>query len=180
MPPLSRPKRAAQQILTDGRIKGPAVDVERIAKRYAHVIRQELPREVSGVLVPLEGQKTKYPWAIVVNEADIESRQRFTIAHELGHLLMHRFTTPHADSGFQVRFRDAASSEGRVREEIEANEFAAELLMPRDFIREALSEEQLDHAAEDERIFGTLVARLSELFDVSKQAMTVRLSTLMG
>jgi hypothetical protein len=180
MPPLSRATRVAQGILIAERIRRPAVNVERIAKRHAYVIREQLPPGVSGVLVPLEGENKKVAWAIVVNEGDREARQRFTIAHELGHLLLHRFTSPHADSGYKVRFRDGASSEGRIREEIEANEFAAELLMPRALIRAELSTEQLDHADDDEEVFDDLVKRLSELFEVSKQAMTVRLSALMA
>lgn len=183
MPPLSRAVREARRVLAKERVRRPAVNVERIARRYARVIERDLPTAVSGMLIPLNRGSTAATWAILINEDDAPVRQRFTIAHELGHLLLHRFTIPHADTGFKIRFRDSVSSEGRVREEIEANEFAAELLMPRDLVHQALESEELDYAddsSQGESVFAALVAQLSNKFNVSRQAMTVRLSALLG
>src|SRR5690606_13578869 len=66
-------------------------------------------------------------WMIIVNQRTnrSESRRRFTIAHELGHYMLHRELSHH----FLCSPRD------RSRMEREANYFAAELLMPSSEIR---------------------------------------------
>ena len=105
-------------------------------------------------------------------------RQRFTVAHELGHLLLHGYTTPHADSNFRVRFRDAESSTGSVREEIEANQFAAELLMPRELVAAQATRIGLDYASPDDD--DPKLSRLARAFQVSKLALSIRLAGLTG
>ncbi len=66
-------------------------------------------------------------------------RQRFTIAHELGHFFLHRASSTVFVDAAPIFFRDESSSNGSQREEIEANAFAAELLMPEDAIRQRLT-----------------------------------------
>ncbi len=164
----------AAEVLAKHRVKRAPVDVRRIAEEYAHVMERPLAGDVSGVLVPIDGGA----WAILVNATHSASRQRFTIAHELGHLLLHGYTAPHADRGF--KFRDARSSEGSAMEEIQANQFAAELLMPRDLVLKAVHARALDHGADaaDDAAFDAWVAALAAKFGVSKQAMTIRVSSL--
>jgi len=120
-------------------------------------------------------------WAILVNSQHHPNRQRFTIAHELGHLLLHGYRTPHADT--QFRLRDARSSEGSVLEEIQANRFAAELLMPRTMILKAIQRYGFQHAPAnemEEEQFDALVSKLAKDYGVSRQAMTIRLSSLVA
>ncbi len=62
---------------------------------------------------------------ILVNDNDSDYRKRFTIAHELGHLALHE------EDGDMVDYRNNADAV-RPKKEIEANAFAAELLMPKD------------------------------------------------
>ena len=128
------------------------------------------------MLVPLDGGE----WAILVNADHAKARQRFTIAHELGHLLLHGYTTAHADRAF--KFRDARSSEGSALEEIQANQFAAELLMPRELLLKAVRARPLDHAADaaDDDAFDAWLASLARRFDVSKQAMAIRISSVLA
>src|SRR5437667_10664688 len=116
--------KTAERVLKDHRVRRAPVNVERIASRHANVVKRKLEDDISGALIPL-GESN---WAILVNSQHHANRQRFTIAHELGHLLLHGYKTPHADK--QFRLRDARSSEGSVLEEIQANQFGAELLMP--------------------------------------------------
>jgi hypothetical protein len=177
MPPVSRPVREARRLLVEERVKAPAVPVERIAKKLAHIVPESLPEDISGMLVPLNPPLRSKSWAIVVNKANASVRRRFTIAHELGHLLMHNFTAPHADKGFKVRFRNLLSSDGSVREEIEANQFAAELLMPEELLLPRLEELGLDYALETKRDL-TKLAELAEEFGVSQQALQLRLGNL--
>lgn len=164
----------ATELLEEHGVRRAPVDVRALASRYAHVVERALDDDVSGVLIPIDGGE----WAIVVNDAHSPVRQRFTIAHELGHLLLHGYTAPHADRRFQ--FRDARSSEGSALEEVQANQFAAELLMPRALVLKAARNRSLEHGADPDADadFAVWIADLAERFAVSRQAMTIRLSSL--
>ena len=59
-------------------------------------------------------------------------RKRFTVAHELGHLVLGH-TSKHGD-----HFLEAFDGEGLDLKEIEANQFAAELLVPLSMIKEKI------------------------------------------
>ncbi len=109
---------------------------------------------------------------IGVNASHPAVRQRFTIAHELGHALLERRDGMHIDSAF--RLRDAASSQAVDPEEIAANAFAAELLMPEGEVREAVSAgiDMLD----DEGV--RQIRELARKFGVSQQAIMYRLVNL--
>jgi len=93
--------------------------------------------------------------------------------------LLHGYSTAHADKKF--RFRDACSSEGSALEEIEANQFAAELLMPREWIVKDIEQcpFELDQSDDHDGNFDSWVAELAQKYDVSKQAMRIRLASVM-
>jgi Zn-dependent peptidase ImmA (M78 family) len=180
MAAISRATKMAKQVLKEQRVLSAPVQIEQIAKRYAHVVLEDLPPDVSGMLVPLAADTSKHPWAIIVNETNAKVRQRFTIAHELGHLLLHRYTTPHADAGYKVRFRDQASSTGSVGEEIEANQFAAALLMPEELILSYLAKVGFDYASAetDETAVIEKLAAIANKFKVSIQSLSFRIANL--
>jgi Zn-dependent peptidase ImmA (M78 family) len=176
---ISRATKMAKQVLEEAKVKSAPVQIDQIAKRHAHVVFKNLPPDVSGMLVPLAAETSKFRWAIVVNQENAEVRQRFTIAHELGHLLLHRYTTPHADAGYKVRFRDQTSSTGSVEEEVEANQFAAELLMPEDLILSHLGKMGFDYApADTENATVRKLIRMARKFEVSIQALSFRIANL--
>jgi Zn-dependent peptidase ImmA (M78 family) len=113
---------------------------------------------------------------IGVNTQTSRRRQRFTIAHELGHLLLHKGKQIIVDQAvLRVDLRNDLSSMGTDLEEIGANTFAAALLMPEpivarhvdDFIRA-----DGDIARED------LITELARTFDVSAEAVGYRLINL--
>lgn len=178
MPQISRAVREARRLLAVENVKEP-VPVKQIAEKHAHVIEQLLPDDISGMLVPLNPPVRGKAWAIIVNRANSPLRKRFTYAHELGHLLMHNFRAPHADaaSAFKVRYRDSLSSDGSVLEEIEANRFAAELLMPENLLVPRLRDLGFDYASE-ERETHEKMSRLAKSFGVSQQALQIRLANL--
>jgi Zn-dependent peptidase ImmA (M78 family) len=96
---------------------------------------------------------------IVVRGASSEQRRRFTIAHEIGHFVLHpRRLAPE-------RGGDPGNASWQQQER-EADQFAAELLMPEDLVREAFY------------LYGPDVPRLAGRFDVSRQAMQTRLRSL--
>lgn len=177
----SRAIRTARELLMVEGVTAPSVPVDRIARRHARVVLGELPTEISGMLVPLPPNPSQKSWAIVVNRSHAPVRRRFTIAHELGHLLLHRYSQLHADTDFRIRFRDGSSSLGSIREEIEANQFAAELLMPEPLLVTYLSDLGLDYAGtreeSDDRPRKQL-ARLAAKFGVSVQSLSFRIANL--
>ena len=113
--------------------------------------------QISGLIYLDNEQGEKI---IAVNKVDNTLRQRFTIAHELGHYFLH-FNDIDEDGSF-VSFRASRSAR-----ETEANNFAAELLMPEDILRE---EYNLSYIPS--------VSYLASKFKVSTEAMGYRLKNL--
>jgi Zn-dependent peptidase ImmA (M78 family) len=113
---------------------------------------------------------------IAVQQGDPLNRQRFTIAHEIGHFhLRHQFEPGehvHVDRGHIITPRNSRSSTGVDVKEIEANQFAACLLMPSKLLLERIKALKVKSLCDDH------VTRLAGEFKVSEQAMTIRLSTL--
>ncbi len=100
---------------------------------------------------------------IYFNSNEHYNRQRFTVAHELGHHVL-----GHTQDGEYHRDIVGNYSTGiRDDREIEANQFAAELLMPEEAIRQLVS-----------RIGVDSTLRLANIFNVSEAAMHWRLKAL--
>jgi Zn-dependent peptidase ImmA (M78 family) len=145
------------------------VDITALARRHgADVVVEALGSDVAGMLVREQNRVV-----IGVNGSDPETRQRFTVAHEIGHLLMHR-GRPLLVDAVRINLRDSRSSMATDGEEIEANSFAAELLMPRDLV--LLQFRQAANAGT--RSYERLAEDLAEGFGVSRQAMEYRLANL--
>lgn len=115
-------------------------------------------------------------YIIYINPTETPERQRFTIAHELGHFLMHKDVLSHEGDEFVDSLKQAVISLNRsndVKEsterkrEIEANQFAAALLMPeKEFKKIFLESNDLE--------------KIASLFRVSQSAATVRAKELLG
>jgi Zn-dependent peptidase ImmA (M78 family) len=164
-------RNLVEQLLEAHGIEVAPVPIEEVAPSLGIRVQYEPAEdELSGFLLrDLSRQKA----IIGVNDRHSKNRQRFTIAHELGHYLLHEQEKLHVDRRFQIQLRDGNSSKGESEEEKEANLFAAELLMPVNFIRQDLAEvEGLD--LEDD----ATVSALAEKYGVSTQAMTFRLTYL--
>ena len=167
-----RPVREARVVLQSAGVKKAPVDVFKLARAYAGVLERQLPDSISGMLVPVPDATHNKKYVIVVNSAHAEVRRRFTVAHELGHLLLHDYSTPHADTGFKIRFRANREYDGTIAEEIEANQFAAEILMPASIIIERIHELDLEYADGDDESLDELARE----FRVSKRALQIRVS----
>ena len=149
----------------------PPVNVERLAGQLGVPIHlDKLGPTTSGLLVT-KGTLA----AIFVNSAEPPERQRFTIAHELGHHILQHYAKPgehvHTDARGLVMQRGPRAAAGIDPVEVAANQFAASLLMPTHLLRPAV-------AAKSEPITEEEVAELAEEFKVSEQAMTIRLTGL--
>ena len=165
---MARADVAARQLLDRIGWTDPPVDPARIAAEVLGVVIAEvaMPPDISGMLV-------REPERVVigVNEDHSAARQRFTISHELGHFHLHKGRSTIIDSDVRVNFRDQVSSLATDREEVEANRFAAALLMPDHMVRSWIERESFQTAPE-------LVERLAKSFGVSKVAVSFRLVNL--
>lgn len=168
----TRSEARAERLLNEHALTTIPVDVESLAKACGAEVRyRSLGGDVSGLLVRTDDDVV----VIGVDRNQPKHRQRFTIAHELGHLLMHpgrSVIVEHLRRPARVNFRDASSGLATDREEIEANQFAAGLLMPRSNIEDAYAE--MAGRLDDSEI----PARLARAFQVSEQAMGYRLMNL--
>jgi Zn-dependent peptidase ImmA (M78 family) len=162
-------ERAARRLLEENNVTRAPVPVEQLASALKIDVRySEGADDVSGALI-----RETDSVVIAVNSAQHENRQRFTIDHELGHFLLHRGTKLHFDDDFRIDYRDATSSDATNREEIEANGFAAALLMP----QRILMRDWLRLAPDDKAIPDTIRA-LATRYRVSQRAMELRLVNL--
>jgi Zn-dependent peptidase ImmA (M78 family) len=147
-------------------LRRPPVPVDKLAKKLG-VLLAPLPADddISGAIIRKDGRVV-----IAVNPGHHVNRQRFTIAHELGHYFLHEGLETHVDQNFRVAWRNAESSKAINWTEIQANRFAAELLMPTSFmLRDLDSLETVDKHT---------VALLAAKYVVSPDAMKIRLSQL--
>lgn len=143
------------------------IDLAIISKNLGVDIKGEnLDPEISGFFVLKNG----IPY-IRFNKLEAIQRQRFTIAHELGHFLLHKDERPlFIDKSEKILYRDINSSTGEIKKEREANAFAASLLMPKYLLIESISS-SLDGIESE-------IDTLAQLYNVSSQAMMFRLSNL--
>ncbi len=126
--------------------------------------------KISSMRTGISGQIKREgdQYVIRVNRNEARERQRFTIAHELAHYLLHRSVIDSSPEGItdNVLYRSGAPE----RVEYEANRLAADLVMPLKLVEGKL-----------EREFGGVVSEatiesLAASFEVSKAAMEIRLS----
>src|SRR5262249_10949802 len=128
MTPLPIERRAEALIEKYGITEAPVPIEDIAAGEGALIARNHFPGTgyESGFALREAGR-----WIIGVNTSTSPRRQRFTIAHELGHLLLHKGKPLITDYSVLISNRDDTSSMGTDKEEIEANGFAAAILMPR-------------------------------------------------
>lgn len=156
------PGNAANELLEKAGVKGPPVPVRKLAERCgALVFFKPFPDSLSGLVFSLDEGAV-----IGVNEGHHENRQRFSLAHELGHyLLRHHQRQGGEEDRVHIDTAEGMSPGFDWRAERAANEFAAELLMPRKLMSAAYKK------TTDPRV-------LAEEFEVSELAMGYRLVNL--
>lgn len=136
------------------------MDVVAIAKELgANVWSMRMPPNISGKIFrdPLNGGPSGF--SIAVNQADHLNRKRFTIAHEIAHFILHRDRLENGDLIDDAMYRSGLST----REEVAANNLAAQILMPMELIQKLINQGTKD------------VPSLAEKFQVSQAAMKIRL-----
>lgn len=164
-------RQIVERLLADQGIMSAPIPIEKVAESHGpRVVRSPADDDLSGFIY----RDAKNDVTVIgVNETHHPNRQAFTIAHELGHHLLHDLEDVHVDRGFSVKLRSRKASEGTSIEEKEANLFAAEILMPTEFLEKDLRDvEDVDLVDEG------VIAALARRYRVSTQAMTFRLAYL--
>lgn len=163
---LASPEQAAEELLSklygDKKITIP-INVWDVASKLGIEAKPGIfEGGVSGVLYK---DAPNTPFLAMVNIFEAPVRQRFTLAHEIGHYIHKYQTLPAEKVAGKVEKRDELSSMGIDEEEIWANKFAAALLMPEHSLRKAWSS-------------GELYEDIAKRFSVSRAALGNRLDTL--
>jgi Zn-dependent peptidase ImmA (M78 family) len=163
-------RQRAVNLLAECGVLGAPVPVEQIAVANGiQIIRSAAEWSESGFLLRDNGRVI-----IGINARNSPSRQRFTIAHELGHWLMHDGKPLIVDQSVMINKRDDVSSQATDLQEVQANQFAADLLMPKEYVMDELRQQMSSDIGSREELI-TLLARR---FDVSNDAMNWRLINL--
>lgn len=152
---------ATEQVLELAEVTEPPVELRRVAERLGvPVYDWDFPDEISGVFFSEDDIV-----AIGINGLHPYVRQRFTTAHELGHFL---FNT---ERDLFVDFANAEAAvldedDGQESLERKVNQFAANLLIPREWIEK------------DVHKYGPDATLLARRYEVSEQALWFRLLAL--
>lgn len=147
----------ARKLLRDHNIVTTPIPVDEIAKKEGFSVKylQGESNSFSGIL----HRDLK---AIGINADHPKVRQRFSIAHELGHFYLQH---PQEEESLGI---DDDSEEWRICES-EANEFAGELLVPRDILKMECS--KLKNKTLEEKVQSLLLS-----FTVSREVLIIQLT----
>lgn len=128
----------AAALLLEAGVTKPPVPVFALARRVGicdvarrHIDSAALLQDLSGVA----GRRR--PWGVILKASHCRATQRFSLAHEIGHLLLQGATLP---SGRRVlAYRGAPGSKRYAQNEARMESFAADLLMPAPWLAEAVA-----------------------------------------
>ncbi len=155
----SQVKTAAEDLLSRGLIAEPPIDLSSVSD-IASVVVEEKP------LVDCEGCTFQFEEGTVIyinSKIENEMRRRFTWAHELGHAVLHPKQPQWMDTYAMIQ---KSWSRRERTQEVEANRFAAELLMPFSML-------EADKFPQSEPHFET-IANAADRYKVSLTAAAIR------
>lgn len=139
------------------------VKLGKLAKRLGvKVLLSTLPRGISGQI----SQGDDGQFIIKVNRHEAKHRQRFTLAHELAHYILHRDIIEKVGGWSEGVLLRAPNQPMEI--EYQANRLASDLVMPSDQLTNVISEYQ-------EPITSEVIDDLAGRFGVSTAAMEIKL-----
>ena len=161
---IERIETEAERLLAEANVRAVPVPIEDVARHLRISISRAPSADFSGLLIRKEGRAL-----IGVNSSEAPVRQRFTIAHEIGHYV---FCIPRKDAFVDFR-KDRAATELKPPRERQADMFAAALLMPRSQLLKDVRKLAKDGVTE------TITDTLAVRYGVSEEAMRIRLVNLL-
>ena len=151
-PDYLKAKAYSKVILEESFITEPPINPVKLARSYGlEVISADFKHEKVAGYIDFD-KKTIY-----IAKSDPVNRKTFTIAHELGHWFLHKDTIDR--SKIPVLYRNGLLNSDPI--EKEANAFAANLLVPTEFLRQYKDDYSVDE--------------LAKIFNVSRDVMGFRL-----
>ncbi|WP_087043928.1 ImmA/IrrE family metallo-endopeptidase [Weissella confusa] len=158
---------ADNKIDPDSELSDKYIDVESMLNMLGLTVERSDELGASGRLI---GSK------VVINSQDVAERQRFTMAHELGHAVQGR------DSAFRKTGTTDSYTVEQKRDEVFANKFAAQLLMPKklvvQYITNFISENNLDQNKLNQNSIDDIKKFLANNLHVSLKSMGYRIENL--
>jgi Zn-dependent peptidase ImmA (M78 family) len=152
-----RSKEEAYKILKENFVSSPPVVIEEIARNYGlNIYGMDFNgnNDVSGFIDPEKK-------AIYVNKDESETRKAFTIAHELGHWILHPHKLKESPDKYAILFRRPIGSDENDPTEQEANCFAAHILVPKYLLN--------DYKSENDNVIADIFGVSAELIGYRKQ-----------
>ena len=152
----------ARNVIKEHSLLEPPINVVKLAKELGYQVHKAnfKNENISGAVKFTNIDDNK--GVIYLKWTDASLRKRFTLAHEIGHCIMHRKKYP---AGLMESINMFRNPENHSPEEIQANAFAAELLMPSDMVKAMWDK------------WGSTEI-LADIFKVSLSAMSYRLYNL--
>lgn len=139
---------------------GNPIDVHELVARCGGRVDEIGVSRFAGLLV-----REERAWGILLSDADSRRRKRFTVAHELGH-----FCIPtHAKRALLCVSPELSRSNTEKAAEREANDFAAELLLPRLGVQPMIAHGAIDL---------TRAGQVADAYDVSTVSAALRMCEL--
>ncbi|WP_083243758.1 ImmA/IrrE family metallo-endopeptidase [Aeromonas sp. DNP9] len=128
---MSPVEKMAARLLDRHKLK-PPFDLDALVSEYANVEYHHFPFSVDGITIGIGGDQKPQ---VLINSNAPETRRKFTLAHELGHIIIPWHT------GTIVSHLGSIDSHFEYMEmESEANLFASELLVPKAWLHELTKE----------------------------------------
>lgn len=148
----------------------------------------DLLKSEHGILGKIEF----HPLKISINSQLDENRLRYTLCHEIGHLILHskilNGIDKKEDNDVTLSLKYHSTEQYKRRLEFQANIFASHLLLPTEPFKEEVGKYMvqeriyktlyLDNQPTNQILVFSLIKRLSDKFKASNEAVKIRLKTL--
>jgi len=159
----------------------PPIDVEKICDILKIKIVETIDMELLDKIGSISFANNRPKIWLNPAENNYENRRRFTIAHEIGHYILHLDKNEGSNKIVDSKNSLSRSETYWDSKEYEANNFAAQLLMPHELIKKhgkKIIETYKGENNVDKVPVNFFIEQMSNLFKVSKQAMKYRLVNL--
>ena len=155
-------RQMAKRVLAESKVRVPPVDLLQIlsANGIGYEEVNDFPDTVDALIIA-DGQK----FYAAVNARQHLHRQRFSLAHELGHFFLHRDGMPEDAVTIDNPPSEEVDAPTKSPAETEADLFAGELLVPLEMLKPHV---------------GKGIHELSKLFVVSEHVISIAISKNMN